>query len=75
VVEIEVWKIVGIVIILVFAYIVGYYLLKETPKKQFKKASNLHREGEECYESGEFDLAEEYYQKANELRRKAQETA
>ena len=71
----ETWKIIGIVVILVVVYIIGYFMVKESQGKLYRKARKLHREGEYCYESGDFDLADEYYGKANEVRKRAQELA
>ncbi len=69
----EIWKIVGIVLALVVIFIAGFFYFRESPKKFYKKAKSLHREGEECYEAGDVDLADEYYQKANEYRKRAEE--
>jgi hypothetical protein len=73
VVTIEWYKIAGIVIGLVVLYVIGYFLFKDNTNKQYKKARSFHKEAELCYESGEFDLAEEYYNKAEELRKIGQE--
>jgi uncharacterized protein (UPF0333 family) len=68
-----VWQIVGIVVVLVIVYVIGYYLLKESQGKLFNKARRLHRDAQESYELGDHDLADEYYAKADELRVRAQE--
>lgn len=50
---------------------VGYYLLKDNPKKLYKKAMSLHKQGELYYNDGDSELAEEYYREAEMLRDKA----
>ncbi|MBT3323556.1 hypothetical protein HN681_04480 [archaeon] len=69
----EIWKISGIILALILIFIFGFFYFRESPKKFYRKAKSLHREGEDCYEAGDVDLAEEYYQKANDCRKRAGE--
>ncbi|MFH1456281.1 MAG: hypothetical protein ABIF40_05015 [archaeon] len=43
----------------------------ETPERLYKRASKLHGKGEKAYNSGHYDLAEAFYNNANELRKMA----
>ena len=71
----EGYKIAGIVAGLVVVYVVGYFLVKDSSNKFFNRARALHKEAELCYQSGDFDLADEYYTKAEEMRKKGWEQA
>jgi hypothetical protein len=70
---IEWYKILGIVIALIVIYFIGYFLVKDSAKKDFKKAKGYHKEAERYYEDGDYDLADEYYAKADEHRKKGWE--
>ena len=67
------WTVVGVVVALIFVVVIGYVVVHETPRKLYKKARGYHRDGEEAYEEGDVELAEEYYTKANEYRKRARE--
>ncbi len=49
----------------------AYLLVKPTPNKYYAKARKAHKIGEKCYSCNDIDLAEEYYQDAEEFRTKA----
>ncbi len=68
-----IWKLVLVGIVLVVVFIVGYTIVKESPKKYYRKARRLHKEGEASYEVGEFEEAKELYQEADAARKKARE--
>lgn len=75
-ITIEWYKIAGIVVGLGVIYAIGYYFIKDgSTNKYYRKAQSYHKEAEECYDSEDFDLAEEYYAKAEEFRQKGRELA
>src|SRR3989344_500032 len=65
------WVIVGVIvviIIIVLAFVIGG---GDNAEKNYEKAMDLHREGQEFHYDGDDDTAKELYEKAGELREKA----
>src|SRR3989344_3793695 len=65
------WVIVGVIvviIIIVLAFVIGG---GDNADKNYEKAMDLHREGQEFHYDGDDDTAKELYEKAGELREKA----
>ena len=65
------WVIVGVIvviIIIVLAFVLGG---GDNAEKNYEKAMDLHREGQEFHYDGDDDTAKELYEKAGELREKA----
>ena len=58
---------VGAAVVVAFAY----FLTRENPKKLYRRASSLHKQGELYYNDGDSELAEEYYRESEMLREKA----
>ncbi len=69
----ELWKIFGIVIALLVIFVLGYYFLQESPQKYYRRARQAHKKGESAYISGDFELAESFYTKADDHRKRARE--
>ena len=69
----EWWKILGIIIVLLILFVLGYYFFQESPQKYYRKARRSHKKGETAYSSGDFELAESLYAKAEEQRKRARE--
>lgn len=67
------WEIIGAVVAVVLVVTVGYSFVHETPKKLYRKAACYHRDGAEAYEEGDVEVAEAYYTKANDYRKRAKE--
>jgi len=62
-----------VVATIIILFVLGYFLFRQTPEKIYARAMRFHKKGEECYLSKDFELAEEYYQKAENLRQRARE--
>ncbi len=56
---------------IVLFFLVVFSLRNETSSRIYKKAARLHKKGENAYLSGHYDLAEAFYNSANELRKRA----
>lgn len=67
------WKILGIVIAVLILLGIAYYFFHESAQNCYRKARRLHKKGEAAYARGEFELAESYYVKAEEQRKRARE--
>ncbi|MDP3728955.1 MAG: hypothetical protein Q8R18_05915 [bacterium] len=66
-------KIFGIGLVVLIIIIVLYIFFQENHQKYYRKARRAHKRGESAYTSGDFELAESLYAKAEEYRKKAQE--
>ncbi|MBT4174193.1 hypothetical protein HOC80_00930 [archaeon] len=53
--------------------LIGYFTMKDSPEKYYRKAKRTHKKAEKIYSTGEYELAEEYYTEADEFRKKARE--
>ena len=69
-INIEWYKIVGIILGLIVLYFIGKVFMRETvTNKHIRKATSFHKEAERYYEAGEYDLADEYNLKAEAARK------
>lgn len=50
---------------------IGHALFSKSAKKYYRKAGRCHKKAEAFYNARDFELAEAYYDKAEEHRRKA----
>ncbi len=66
-----IWKIVLAVIGLVVLYLIIHAVFKQSPKKCYRKARRCHKRAESFYKAKDFELAEAYYDKAEEHRKRA----
>jgi len=69
----EWWKIVEILVLAIILLVIVYYFLSESPQKFYRKARSLHKKGEKAYNSGDFGGSQEYYELAEEYRKRARE--
>ncbi len=54
---------------------IGYALLNPGKKRMLSRARKLHMQGERYYEKGDIELANEYYNEADSLRKAVREVA
>ncbi len=64
--------VVFLLIMLLATFVYGRFLSK-TSENYFRRARNAHKKGEEYFKIGESELAEEYYEQANQYRKDAEE--
>ena len=69
----EWWKILGIVIAVLILFLLGYLFFQESPQKYYRKARKAHKNGERAYASGNYELANSLYVKADDHRKRARE--
>lgn len=69
----EWWKILGIVIVALLLIVILYIFFQENPQKYYRMARRAHKKGEAAYHSGDFVAAESFYTKADAMRKKARE--
>ena len=60
---------------LFLVFIVGYIVLNPGKSRMLSRARKLHMQGERYYEKGDAELADEYYNEADSLRKAAREVA
>ncbi|MBI5871518.1 hypothetical protein HZB88_00335 [archaeon] len=68
-----IWKIILIVIGLLVICLIGHAVFSKSQKRHYRKARRCHKKAEAFYNARDFELAEAYYDKAEEHRRKAKE--
>ncbi|MSR85921.1 hypothetical protein EXS74_00830 [Candidatus Woesearchaeota archaeon] len=71
--DMEWWKILGIVIVVLILFLLGYLFFQENPQKYYRKARKTHRKGERAYASGNYEVANSHYVKADDYRKRARE--
>ncbi|MEK7224355.1 MAG: hypothetical protein AAB221_01570 [Bacteroidota bacterium] len=60
---------------LFLVFIIGYAILNPGKRRMLGRARKLHMQGETYYERGDVELADEYYNEADKLRKAAREVA
>jgi len=60
---------------LFLVFIIGYAILNPGKKRMLSRARKLHMQGERYYEKGDIELANEYYNEADSLRKAVREVA
>lgn len=60
---------------LFLVFIIGYAILNPGKKRIISKARKLHMQGEKYYGRGDAELAGQYYNEAERLRKEAREAA
>jgi uncharacterized protein HemY len=61
----------GVIVFILLIVIIKSF--SKSPEKYYKKAAKLHKKGEKYYNLGDDELAEDYYQESELLRKKAEE--
>lgn len=61
----------GVVVLVLLIVIIKAF--SKSPEKFYRKAARLHRRGEKYYTLGDEELADDYYQESELLRKKAEE--
>ena len=67
------WLNLLIVIVAIIALIAIYVFTRKTPKRYYKKAMKSHKLGELYFGEGDSELANDYYEEAENYRKKARE--
>tara|TARA_Y100000310_G_scaffold343267_2_gene450091 strand:- start:2963 stop:3256 length:294 start_codon:yes stop_codon:yes gene_type:complete len=67
------WLTILIILAAIVLAIVIYFAVKQSPEKFYRKAKRAHKKAEKIYNTGDYDLADEYYQQAEEFRKTARE--
>jgi len=52
---------------------IAYFIVRVTPNKYYKKARKAHKKGEIYFQKGDKELSEDYFEEANDHRKKALE--
>ena len=65
------WIIGGVIVVIIIIVIIFVMSGGDNAEKNYEKAMDLHREGQEFHYDGDDDTAKELYEKAEELREKA----
>ena len=67
------FKTLVIIVIAIIALIALYSLFRKSPEKYYKFASKAHKKGERYHLLGDIELANEYYEEAEQYRKRAEE--
>jgi len=68
----KIWGVVLFLFVILLVIFIYNRLFSKTSENYFRKARNAHKKGEEYFGLGESELAEEYYEQANQHRKEAE---